>query len=78
MRDKFWMGGDTVDTSPEAASKYSTEFSFGCQFSETGLFRTKKADGTLSVDDFAGTRAATRVFLISPRPAFPTHSNGDV
>ena len=59
MRDKLWVGGVSAtdrETGPGLAGEaFATDFVFGCQFYETGLFRTQKADGIMGMSSNAAT-----------------------
>ena len=61
VNDKVWVGGVSATeaagtTGPGAAgADYSVDFTFGCQFYETGLFRTQKADGIMGMSSNTGT-----------------------
>lgn len=48
VEDKVWVGGLTADLVPDGAN-FSINFAFGCQTSETGLFRTQLADGIMGL-----------------------------
>jgi hypothetical protein len=48
VTDKVWMGGKTINTI-STASLNSVKFQFGCQDSETGLFRTQHVDGIMGM-----------------------------
>merc|ERR1719502_753473 len=59
VRDKLWVGGVSATdraTGPGLAGEaFATDFVFGCQFYETGLFRTQKADGIMGLSSNALT-----------------------
>ena len=48
VMDKLWMGGDSSE-SMVSGPDYSVDFQFGCQDSETGLFRTQNVDGIMGM-----------------------------
>jgi len=48
VSDKVWMGGKTINAINKA-SHSSVNFQFGCQDSETGLFRTQHVDGIMGM-----------------------------
>lgn len=48
VQDQLWVGGLTEDLVSHG-SNYSVKFTFGCQTSETGLFRTQLADGIMGM-----------------------------
>ena len=54
VRDKVWIGGENVYSSPSAFN-LSTVFEFGCQDVETGLFRTQHVDGIMGMSGVADT-----------------------
>jgi hypothetical protein len=48
VRDLFILGGEQYDMLPEP-TKWSVNFTFGCQTSETGLFRTQVENGIMGM-----------------------------
>lgn len=50
VNDHFWVGDSEIDLIPPAA-QYATDFTFACQQSMTGLFRSQLADGILGLAD---------------------------
>lgn len=55
VQDKVWLGLDDRTQSVEEHDKYSTPFTFGCQVSEQGLFRTQYADGIMGLSMYTHT-----------------------
>ena len=47
VRDKLWMGG--VGGSTSKGSSLAVDFQFGCEDSESGLFRTQHVDGIMGM-----------------------------
>ncbi|KAJ1452344.1 aspartic peptidase domain-containing protein, partial [Pelagophyceae sp. CCMP2097] len=59
IKDALYVGGETVISQPASETWLSTSFIFGCQISETGLFRTQKADGIMGMSMNAQTLVPT-------------------
>jgi hypothetical protein len=52
--DKLWVGSTGTSLLP-GAGNYEMDFLFGCQTSETGLFRTQLADGIMGMSNAEDT-----------------------
>ena len=48
VSDRLWMGGESTNMIASAVD-FSVNFQFGCQDSETGLFRTQHVDGIMGM-----------------------------
>jgi hypothetical protein len=48
VEDKLWVGGLSRSEIPKG-NDYQVDFNFGCQTSETGLFKTQLADGIMGM-----------------------------
>jgi len=51
MKDSFFVGSEKATTKKDSGQHWllATDFVFGCQTYETGLFRTQKADGIMGM-----------------------------
>ena len=54
VRDRMWLGGESLLSMPNAFN-LSTDFEFGCQDVETGLFRTQHVDGIMGLSGASDT-----------------------
>jgi hypothetical protein len=54
VTDVVWIGGERADML-EKLPKYSVNFTFGCQTSETGLFRTQVENGIMGLSSDPNT-----------------------
>lgn len=54
IRDVFWIGGERYDMLNDPL-KWSINFTFGCQSSETGLFRTQMENGIMGISADSNT-----------------------
>lgn len=52
MEDIAYLGNATSSLEDHLQDEFGTRMRFGCQTSETGLFRTQKADGIMGMADF--------------------------
>lgn len=58
VTDIAWIGGEKIDML-DKLPKYSVNFTFGCQTSETGLFRTQVENGIMGLSNDPNTLPAT-------------------
>lgn len=49
MTDKLWIGQENSERAGEEMSRYQVDYTFGCQTSETGLFRTQLENGIMGM-----------------------------
>jgi len=54
VQDRLWIGGQMMQHIPQA-QQWSVNFDFGCQDSETGLFRTQNIDGIMGMSAAGNT-----------------------
>lgn len=54
VTDKAWVGSDGMHN-VNVTNGWNVDFTFGCQDSETGLFRTQKVDGIMGMSAADGT-----------------------
>jgi len=59
VQDKIWLGLDDETQSIETHTKFATPFTFGCQVSEHGLFKTQYADGIMGLSMYTQTLVGT-------------------
>ncbi|KAL7548930.1 hypothetical protein ACHAWF_012187 [Thalassiosira exigua] len=57
VQDRIWLGLDDREASEADHKKHSTQFVFGCQVSEHGLFKTQYADGIMGLSMYTYTLA---------------------
>ncbi|KAL9182716.1 hypothetical protein ACHAXT_003995 [Thalassiosira profunda] len=59
VKDNVWLGLDALEASARDYEAHSTPFVFGCQVSESGLFKTQYADGIMGLSMYTTTLAGT-------------------